>query len=94
MRVVEIVPRRPAEMVPAAVVEIVPVLVVEIVPVLVVEMVPVLEKLGIDMTKTSIAEQKIHLNVFIDFLLVASTSGVTVGPMVCLLALLGPTSDK
>ena len=76
MRVVEIVPRRPAERVPVAVVEIVPVLVVEIVPVLVVEMVPVLEKLGIDMTKTSIAEQKIHLNVFIDFLLLQVRQGL------------------
>lgn len=79
-RVVEIVPPRFAERLPAAVVEIVPVLVVEIVPVLVVEMVPVLEKPGIEMTKTIIAEQQIHLIVFIESLLVASTSGVTVGP--------------
>jgi hypothetical protein len=61
------VPLRPAERVPAAVVEIVPVRVVEIVPALVVEMVPVLEEHGTEITNTSIAEQKIQLNVFIDF---------------------------
>ena len=63
MLVVEMVPTRPVED-PVAVVEIVPVLVVEIVPVLVVEMVPVFEKVLKDRTEINIAEQTIHLNIF------------------------------
>jgi hypothetical protein len=76
LRVVEIIPIRVVEIVPVLVVEMVPVFVVEMVPVFVVEMVPAFAKVGAEITKTNIVDNRMGLTVFIVLLLVIETSGV------------------